>query len=258
MIHSLDRALTVLEYLAEQKSAGVSEIAERFGFDKSTATRFMQTFTAHDLVVKDSLTQKYRMSNGVLKLSYNVIQNNQMLQIARPHLQELARLTQETARLCAISNGCVYIIDQVCARKESSSLQKADVPGTRKPFHCSAIGKIMMAYMPEDEARAMLEQLDRKQYTENTICNVNYLMDHLRLARARGYAENQAEYTDRAYCVAVPIFGRNGEVDYCIGFSGMTDFHQRPERFTHIVKCMKNSAQAISDKFNQSVKQAEL
>lgn len=252
MIQSLDRALTVLEYLAKQKSAGVSEIAEHFGFEKSMVTRFMQTFAAHDLVAKDALTLKYRMSNGTLQLSYHVLHDNWIIQIAKPHLMELCKMTKETARLCAISNGCSYIIDQV-SMDSRQSYQYADIPGTRKPFHCSAIGKIMMAYMEETQARELLEAMDRKQYTENTICNVDTLMEHLRLAKKRGYAENQAEYSDRAYCVAVPIFDKKKEVNYCIGFSGMTDFHQVPERFDHIIRCMKESAQIISEEYLQAL-----
>lgn len=170
MVQALDRALSILEYLSKRKSAGVTEVAEHFQIDKSTATRIMQTYAAHDMVVKDDYTQKYHMSNGILQLSYQVFLNNRIMQIARPSLLELVRITKETARLCAISHDYIYILDQVESGK-ARSLPNADIPGTRKPFHCSAIGKVMMAYMPEDEARDLIGRLELKRYTENTICD---------------------------------------------------------------------------------------
>ncbi len=252
MLQSLDRALLVLEYLARRKSAGISKIAEHFGVDKSTATRIMQTFAAHDIVEKDEFTQKYHMSNGTLQLSYQVMLNNRIMQVARPLLVELAQMTDETAKLCAISHDCIYILDQVTG-KQGRLTQTADIPGMRKPFHCSAVGKIMMAYMPQDEARELLERLDRKCYTENTICDVEPLMKQLYEIRVRGYAMNLAEYTDRAYCVAVPVFDETGAASYALGFSGMTDYRRHPEHFKRILDCMKNSAQMLTDNYRSEI-----
>lgn len=248
MVQSLDRALSILEYLSKRKSMGVTEIAEVFSIDKSTATRIMQTFAAHDIVEKDDYTQKYHMSNGTLQLSYQVLLNNRIVQIARPELLELARITKETARLCAISRDHIYILEQVQSGNERF-LQNADIPGTRKPFHCSAIGKVMMAYMPEDELSELLSRLDFKQYTENTICDVEQLRKQLKEIRIQGYALNQAEYADRAHCVAVPVFDELGHPSYSIGFSGMIDYLQQPERFHQILTCMQQSAKKLSEKY---------
>ena len=252
MLQSLDRALLVLEYVSRRKSAGISMIAEHFGVDKSTATRIMQTFAAHDLVEKDEYTQKYHMSNGTLQLSYQVMLNNRIMQVARPLLIELAQMTNEAAKLCAISHDCIYILDQVTG-KHGHLTQTADIPGMRKPFHCSAVGKIMMAYMPQDEARVLLERLDRKRYTENTICEIEPLMKQLYEIRVQGYAMNLAEYTDRAYCVAVPVFDEEGAASYALGFSGMTDYRKHPEHFRQILNCMKQSAQMLTDNYRNEI-----
>ena len=253
MLSSLDRSLMILEYLSKRKSAGVSEIAEMFDVDKSTVTRILQTFAKHDIVAKDEYTQKYRMSNGTLQFSYQIVLNNRIIQIARPLLVKLSNITNETVRLCAISHDCIYILDQVQA-KDDSVLRNADIPGTRKPLYCSAIGKVALAYMPENESREILEHLERRYYTENTICDVEQLMEQLREIRIRGYALNTAEYTDRAYCVAVPVFDDKGMANYSIGFSGMTDYRRVPERFEQIITCMKESAQKLTREYREEIK----
>lgn len=248
MLQSLDRALSILEFLSKRKSVSITEIAEKFKIDKSSATRIMQTFAAHDIVAKDEFTQKYRMSSGTLQLSFQVFLNNRITQISHPVLQELAKITNETARLCAINRDYVYILDQVDFRR-SWSPQNADIPGTRKPFHCSAIGKVMMAYMPPEDARELLGRLERKRYNENTICSIDLLMDQLCQIRKQGYALNQAEYADRAYCVAVPVFDESGNASYSIGFSGMVDYRRQPERFEQIVTYMKKAASRLTERY---------
>ena len=252
MLQSLDRALKVLEYLSTRKSAGISKIAEHFGVNKSTATRIMQTFAAHDIVEKDEFTQTYHISNGTLQFTYQVILNNRIMQVARPSLMKLSEMTKETAKLCAIGHDCIYVLDQV-GDKKGPLAQTADIPGMRKPFHCSAVGKIMMAHMPHDEARYLLERLERKRYTENTICDIDLLTKHLHEVRVQGYALNLAEYSDRAYCVAVPVFDESGAASYAIGFSGMTNYRRHPERFQQILGCMKTSAQMLTNSYRSEL-----
>ena len=107
----------------------------------------------------------------------------------------------------------------------------------------------MMAYMPEDELSELLSRLDFKQYTENTICDVEQLRKQLKEIRMQGYALNQSEYADRAHCVAVPVFDELGHPSYSIGFSGMIDYLQQPERFHQILTCMQQSAKKLSEKY---------
>lgn len=247
MIKSLDRALSILEYLSKRKSAGVTELAEKFEIDKGSVSRILQTFEGHGMVAKNNANAKYRISSGTLQLSHNVILNNQIIQISRPTLYELAEMTGATARLCMVDGKHIFIIDQAKTTKGKTA-SDADIPGMSKPMHCSAIGKTILAFMPEKNASELINNLNTIAYTENTITDKQALRDQLAQVRKNGYALNLAEFSDRAYCVAVPVFVGD-EPKYCIGITGFSDFRADPDNFARIIETMKHASRTITRDF---------
>ncbi|MDW7658714.1 MAG: IclR family transcriptional regulator [Bacillota bacterium] len=246
MIKSLNRSLAILEYLSKQKSAGVTELAEIFELDKGTVSRIMQTFESHGMVAKSITNAKYHISSGTLQLSYNVIRNNRIIQIARPSLYEVSRMTKATARLCMIDGKQIFIIDQTHSTR-NKDINDIDIPGTTKPMYCSAIGKTILAFMQPNQAIEWLKKIDMSPYTENTLTDINTIMAELAEIRKKGYALNLAEFSDRAYCVAVPIFCHGDDIPkYCIGITGWQDFREDAENFNKIINCLKMASNKIA------------
>lgn len=246
MVKSLDRALTILEYLSKRKSAGVTEIANHYGIDKGTVSRIMQTFEKHGMVAKNVDNFKYRVSNGTLQLSHNVLLNNRVVAIARPTLHVIADMTDATARLCMLDGKQVFIVDQT-RKRHGGDVNDADIPGTMKPMHCSAIGKTLLANMPEATAIAWIEKMPLTAYTENTLTDKEAILAELEQIRQRGYALNLAEFSDRAYCVAVPVFCEDNEPPkYAIGITGWSDFRENQESFAKIIHNMKEASAKIT------------
>jgi len=106
MVKSLDRALSILEYLSKRKSAGVTEVATEFAMDKATISRIMQTFEKHGLVTKNEGNSKYQIGSGVLKLSYNTLLKQKMITIAHPSLVALSEILNTTAMSPASDVSC--------------------------------------------------------------------------------------------------------------------------------------------------------
>ena len=246
MMKSLDRALSILEYLSKRKSAGVTEIAAAFSLDKGTVSRILKTFEGHGMVAKSAANAKYHISSGTLQLSHNVVLNNRIMQISRPTLCEMAQLTGATARLCMIDGRHIFIIDQIQSTRSREG-SDVDIPGTTKPMYCSAIGKTILAFMPQKQAREWLDSMERVAYTENTIVDREALLAQLAEIRKNGYALNLAEYSDRAYCIAVPVFCDDDDMPkYCLGITGWSDYRENPENFSHILHCMKDASGKIT------------
>ena len=250
MLQSLDRALNMIEYLTTQKSVSISELAEKFEVDNSTATRIMQTFAAHDLTKKDPYTQKYSLSNGTLRLSYQVSLNNKIIRIAHPYLERLADVTEETSRLCGINKQSIYIIDQV-NYGNNAFIHNADIPGMSKPLYCSAIGKAALAYLPEEEVKEIFKDIEMRRFTENTICSLDILFEQFKQIRENGYALNTAEYIDRAFCIAAPIFDEQNMPSYAIGISGSTDFRQYPQKYNQITNYIKEACAVVTKEYKK-------
>ena len=249
MIKSVDRALAVLEYMSSRKSVSVTEVATEFELDKGTVSRMMKTFEKHGMAVKSDVSRKYRTGSGVLKLSHNIATCNNMIHIAKPRLTELADKLGTTARLCMIEGKRVFIIDQA-ETSSKRTIKDADVPGISKPLYCSAIGKIILAYMPPKKVDALLEKMEFTAYTDSTITNKEDLKDELLQIKLQGYALNVAEFSDYAYCIAVPVFsGKNSELKYCIGITGVRDYRDDRDHFCKIASYLKETSQQIEGYF---------
>jgi len=246
MVKSLDRALSILEYLSKRKSAGVTEVATEFAMDKATISRIMQTFEKHGLVTKNEGNSKYQIGSGVLKLSYNTLLKQKMITIAHPSLVALSEILNTTARLCMVEGKKVFIIDQALPSKGKNA-KDADIPGINKPMYCSAIGKTILAYMAPSSLESALEKMELIPYTENTIVDKNILRNELCQIREQGYALNIAEFSDRTYCIAVPVFVEEGKsLEYCIGITGWTDHRKNEDHFKWIIQYMKKISHEIS------------
>ena len=109
--------------------------------------------------------------------------------------------------------------------------------------------------MPGDKAYEILESVTREAFTENTIVDIDLLMRQLEEIRTCGYALNLAEFTDRAYCIAVPVF-INGSPDYCMGISGIHDYRKNRSQFEAAIASLKESSAQITKTYNQTVKLA--
>ena len=253
MVKSLDRALLILEWLSKRKSAGVTEIAREFSMDKASVSRIMQTYEKHGLVAKKESNSKFYIGSGVLQLSYNTLLKQNMIRIAHPSLEALSNTLNTTARLCMIEGRKVFVIDQATPRV-GKNLRDADIPGVNKPLYCSAIGKTILAYMPQQKLHALLNRLEFIQYTENTIVDQEQLLQELENIRKQGYALNLAEFSDHTYCIAVPVFGTEDEkLVYCIGITGWTDYRKNMDHFKWIIDYMRKISENISHDYRNLV-----
>jgi IclR family transcriptional regulator, acetate operon repressor len=84
--------------------------------------------------------------------------------------------------------------------------------GSRVPLHCSAIGKLFLAFTPASRRRRLLQHLDLRRYTEQTIVDPASLEAELRQIRKQQVSYDREEFLDGVVCIAVPVLGRNGEL----------------------------------------------
>jgi len=217
LIQSLDRGIQVLLILAEKNSAGVTELAEALGVDKSTASRLVETLRAHDMVRLDPETKKYRLGFRILHLGESLKNNLNVIAIARPMLMELSGKISESVHFCAFNNNNVYVMDQVRSNKNYSL---SATVGMIEPFHCSSVGKCILAFRRPETISALLENYTFTKYTEHTITTKEALMENLERIRSLGYAVDDEEMALGVRCLAVPVYDYRNSVRYSIGVSG--------------------------------------
>ena len=242
MIQSLDRGIQILMILAEKSSAGVTELAEALGVDKSTASRLVETLRGRDMVRVDPETKKYRLGFRILHLSESLKDNLNVIAIARPMLLSLSAQINESVHFCAYNNSSVYVMDQV--RSSKNYALSAHV-GMVEPLHCSSVGKCILAYRRPDTIRALLEDYTFTKYTERTITAQEALLENLAQIRSLGYALDDEEMAPGVCCIAVPVYDYRNSVRFSIGVSG-PKASLNPATIEAYVKRMAETAKKLS------------
>lgn len=217
MIKAVEKALVILDVLEKEEIAGVTQIANTIGVNKSTAYRILATLESKELVEKDEETKKYKLGLGFLRYSTSILENMEITKIADSYLEELVGTTQETAHLCILSGNKAVFVGQ---KKSSEIISISAKIGDEEPVYCSAVGKNLIAFLPEDELEKILDTIEFKPFTLRTITSKQVLMAHLDKIREQGYAVDDEEIYNGVRCVAAPVRNHKGKVIASVGVSG--------------------------------------
>jgi DNA-binding IclR family transcriptional regulator len=239
-VQSVDRALTILELLARDGEAGVTEIAQGLGVHKSTAFRLLVTLEAHRLVEQVNDRGRYRLGVGNLRLAGATTARLDLVTEARPVCRQLAVDTGETVNIAVRSETSALYLDQVAG---SSALQPHNWVGQHIPLHATSNGKVLLSEMTESELKAAVRELPR--FTDHTITTRPRLRDDLAAVRNAGYAVAVDELEIGLTAAAAPIRSAHGDIIASMSISGPT-FRLDSERLTEAVPLLVSAATEVS------------
>ena len=239
----MDKALNTLDFLAIfGGQAGVRELAEYLGTNKSSTHRLLTTLERHGYVAQDPITGKYQLGMRVFEAGAVVLSQMNLRAAARPHLERLARESGEVVHL-AVENGgqCVYV-DKV---EGPQAISMASQLGWRKPLYCTGVGKAMLAHLPQPRIDQVLRAGQLRPLTPNTVTDPDRLAAELEEVRTTGIAYDREEIEVGLRCVAAPIRGANGRVVAAISVAGPAA-RFGPERLPRLAQLVGSTAEAIS------------
>jgi len=221
-IKAVERAAGILGALEEEGPMGVSDLADRVGVSKGTAHTYLSTLERERLVAADA--GEYRLSLRYLSLAERLKERTEIYDLAKNEADKLAEATGERAQFAMLENGMVANVYR--ARGENAirttiTLGQYDYP------HYIAVGKAMLAHLPDDRLEELIEEHGLPARTERTITDPDRLREHLATVRERGYAVDDEERARGVRCVGAPILDEDGGVRGGISVSGparrMTD-----------------------------------
>lgn len=207
-VQSVDRAISVLELLARAGWSGVTDIAAVLGVHKSTAWRLVATLEARGLVAQHEDTGKYHLGFGLVHLARAVTVGFDLKRRARPMAERLADQTDETVVVAVLDGDGVVNIDQIIPQ---SGVVSMSWMGRRTPLHCSANGKALLAFLP-DEQREEFLAAPHEHFTPHTVVDRGELEAQLAAVRRDGYATALEELEEGLNAVAAPIVAADGEL----------------------------------------------
>lgn len=206
----------ILEELKRLDGAGVTDVASALDIPKSTAHNHLQTLLEEGYIVKDE--QSYRIGLRFLEFGEYKRNRMQIYETADPEAATLAEETGEMVNVAVEEHGeGVYI-----TRKKGKQAVNVDTySGKRVKLHCTALGKAILAELPESRVEAILDRHGLPGRTENTITDREELMAELESVREQGYAYDREERILGLRCVAAPVVV-DGDVLAALSVSGPT------------------------------------
>src|SRR3954453_3355684 len=239
-VQSVDRALTILEMLAREGEAGVTDIAADLGVHKSTAFRLLATLESHRMVEQDGDRGRYRLGVGNLRLAGATTARLDLVSEARPVCRQLAADTGETVNITVRSETSALYLDQVAG---SSALQSHNWVGQHIPLHATSNGKVLISELTDPELKLAVRELPR--LTDRTVTRRAELKAQLDHIREVGYAVAVDELEDGLTAAAAPIRNAHGDVVASMSISGPT-FRLTEDRLERDVPVLVAAATEVS------------
>lgn len=218
-VQAIDRAIMILNcFSVDRRELKLSEISDMLDINKSTVHGIISTLRFHGLIDQDEESQKYRLGIYLMALGERVSNSLDIIGLSKPYINEICKEVEETVHLGTLDGMDVVYIDKI---ESNQSMRIITSIGTRKPAHCTGIGKVMLAHLNTDKIVEMFpDELER--YTPNTIVDKLELIEELSRIKKRGYSYDNEENNIGLTCLAAPIFDYTGKAKYGISVSGPT------------------------------------
>jgi DNA-binding IclR family transcriptional regulator len=205
----VERALVLLKtFLGSEAEFSVTEIGRRINLDPSTTFRMLVTLEEHGFVRQDPTRGKYRLGVSCLELGSQFLKFNDIRKSAVDAMQKLRDQFGETVHLGILDSHEIVYLEKMPGLR-AIGLMSSRVGG-RAPAHATAIGKVLLAYLPEGELSARTSRWKLTRCTANTITDWKDLEKETAWVREQGYALDNQEFEIGVQCVAVPIFSHKG------------------------------------------------
>jgi IclR family KDG regulon transcriptional repressor len=201
IIQSVSHALDVLEqFTGEPDELGVTELSKRLKLHKNNVFRLLATLEARGYIEQNKATENYRLGVRCLRLGQRFVLQMGLLRQARPVMSEVAKASHETAFIAVMRNGTVVPLDAVEAEQPVRLVSRI---GDFLPLHCTAVGKMHLAFADEELRNSLPESLQK--FTEKTIVDRNALGQQLKRIRENGFAVDLGEHVEDVRSVAVAV-----------------------------------------------------
>ncbi|MEO6270367.1 MAG: IclR family transcriptional regulator [Lautropia sp.] len=204
------KAFALLETLvANGRPMTLPELMQVTGTPKASLYRTLSLFEEARLVIRESNGRAYAAGPRLARFGLEILRHDSVAGIRRTILRRLVTEVGETCNLSMLSKGELLYLDRI----EADWPLRLHLPvGTALPAHCSASGKLLLAFKPPAERAQLVEALSLARFTDRTICDRHLLTTELDRIAANGYALDNEEYVLGVACVAVPVRAADGDV----------------------------------------------
>lgn len=220
----------------------LKNLVERLNLPTTTVFRQISTLVERQYLEQDPIRKSYRIGPRLYLLSSAILGHSDLRSLARPEMERLSDVVQETVNLSVLLEHDIFYLDKVETHRSVVCNTRV---GSRAPAYATSGGKAMIANMDEEYVDEYCQwMLDQKPLTDTTITDPNQLRDELVKARLNGFALDNGEIEPGLICIGAPIYDLSGHVCAAVSIAGPNYRMKVDEAF--ITGEVKKSAEHIS------------
>lgn len=243
LVQSVDRAISVLELLARNGEAGITEIAGELGVHKSTVSRLVGALQARGLVDQVSERGKFTIGFGIVRLAGAATGQLDLAKLGTPICEALAEQLGETVNI-AIRDGSMAI--NVSQARGTAAVATQNWTGQLTPLHATSSGKVLLALATNGEEREWIIDQEHTRYTPRTMVDPDELRATVAEIIEDGYATSYEELELGLNALAVPVYGQSTDVVASISASGPA-YRMSRKRIRQISDDLRKAALELSN-----------
>jgi DNA-binding IclR family transcriptional regulator len=241
-VRAVERAMRILSVFdGDHPDRGVTEVAKATGLHKATAHRIMMTLLNGGFLERSPDGESFRLGLRLVELGLGALRRLDVRQAALPHMHRLVDRFNETCDLSVFDRGRVLYIEMVHSQH---SLTIAARVGRHLPVHCTASGRVFLAFLPAEIVEPILDG-PLAVCTEKTITSPDELREELAATRQRGYGLDDEEFEEGIRAVSAPIRDVENNVIAALSMPGPSN-RMTPDRIPEIAAALMEAADDIS------------
>ncbi|WP_049896419.1 IclR family transcriptional regulator [Natrialba chahannaoensis] len=255
-LKTVTRSVDIINLLMELDRARLTEIADHVNMSKSTTYTYLKSLEKSGLI---SRTQnQYRLSANMLVYGGYVRNNNILYEIGKPEIDALATETGQYSHLVIEEHGRGINLYKAKGEEAVGDDYQIAKFQQRDYLHITASGKAILAYLPEERVREILNTHGLPSRTEETITDRDELFNELDDIRERGFAYNDEEEIEGFRAVGAPIRDRNGTILGSLSVSAPISIFKDERFYDEIPELVVNVANIIEVNINMSHRSSEI
>jgi DNA-binding IclR family transcriptional regulator len=246
-VPALERGLAILEHLTKCRyGLTLSQLTRHLALPKSSVHCLLLTFERRGYLYRDEPSGRYRLGLRVCDLANTALEGIQLREQAGPFLSRLRTTTGLTGHMAILEGGEVVLIEKL----EAPGFRVNSWIGKRMDLHCTALGKSLLAYLPDEQVEALVRSRGMLRHNDNTIGSIRKLKQELERVRKQGYSVDDEEEEINVRCIGAPILNTRNEAIAAISIAGTTAEIDAETRDGLIAK-VKDAAAAIASQLMQ-------
>jgi len=238
------KAFEIINYISEkQGEIRLVDITNDLDMNKTTAFRFLETLESLNIIEKKSNT--YYLGLSLLQLGNKVITRTLLLEKIIPILERISDDVNETVNFAQLQGDMALYLHKIDSKR---SLQFSLGTGDKLPLYCTAMGKAILSALPDEKYENIVQNIEFRKITSNTIDNKNYLYSEIKNIRKQGFSTEVEELEEGLICVSVPVTIKVLNFRGAISISGPA-FRISEEIISRLVKRLKLAQSEIINLF---------